>query len=180
MVLYILEEKNKKLKLPEKGDSLYFDGYPRSGNTYTFGLIYRVFPSLHCNVSHHLHAKIPLKMALNKNVKSIIIIRKPDDAIVSYLFSKKEHYFKDNTVLNSLVLQYKEYYDYVLKNINNLRIINFDEFVKGEQEVLKGIEKYTGRSSQVNLGEHVDGYIDFKYFLRDYKNRMGNFQKIQS
>ena len=84
-----LNQKNKNLRLPKNKDPLYFDGYPRSGNTYTFGLIYRVYPSLHCKVSHHLHSIIVLKIAIKKDIKSIVIIRNPKDAIISYLYANR-------------------------------------------------------------------------------------------
>ena len=175
-----LKKKNKDLKLPKRGDSLYFDGYPRSGNTYTFGLIYRVYPSLHCNVSHHLHSVIALKMALSKNIKSIIIIRHPKNAIISYLFSKRVEFLKDSGVADELISQYVSYYDFVNKNLKDIRIINFDRFITNEKMVLQNIENYTGHTPQINMYNHVDGFIDFDDFLMDYKNRMNNFQKVQN
>ncbi len=180
MVLFIFKEKNKSLRLPEKNDPMYFDGYPRSGNTYTFGLIYRVYPSLHCNVSHHLHSTTVLKMALERSIKSIIIIRHPKDAIISYLFAKRNIFLKKSSTSKEIIDQYIHYYEFVLKHIKQLKIINFDQFVKDEKTVLINIGNYTEHSPQINLNEKVEGFISFDDFLIDYKNRMKNFQKAQN
>jgi len=175
-----LKKKNKNLKLPKKYDPLYFDGYPRSGNTYTFGMISRVYPSLLCKVSHHLHSATVLKMALKKNIKSIIIIRHPKDAIISYLFAKREKFSKNNNFAKELIDQYVDYYEFVKNNLKDIKIIDFDQFIKNEKKVIKNIGEYTGHLPQINLNKNIEGFIGFDEFLLDYKNRMHNFQKVQN
>lgn len=61
---------------------IYYDGYPRSGNTYLHHLFRNLFSD---NYSvHHLHKVAPIKIALKKQLPTFILIRNPKDAIPSY------------------------------------------------------------------------------------------------
>ena len=76
--------KGSKVKLPDKSDDLYFDGYPRSGNTYFSGLMERLYPDI--QYSSHLHAIAGIKIAFRRKIPVFILIRYPVDAIISNVF----------------------------------------------------------------------------------------------
>lgn len=70
------------VRLSKIKDHYYFDGYPRSGNTYFHGLFKCLYPYL--NGASHLHCTAGIKIACRFRVpKIIIIVRKPEDAILS-------------------------------------------------------------------------------------------------
>ena len=90
---YKLYRSKKKLKPKwfNKETTFYFDGYPRSGNTYMIFLMKEIYDEK--NIIHHFHTIAPLKVALKKKIKSLIIIRNPIESVSSsYLkkFEKKE------------------------------------------------------------------------------------------
>ena len=76
--------------------------------------------------------------------------------------------------------EYINYYGFVLKHLNTVKIIHFDQFVKNEKKVLKNIGEFTNHSPQINLNESIEGFISFDDFLIDYKNRMRNFEEVQN
>lgn len=81
--LYYRRSKGMKPVLPRRGDALYLDGFPRSGNTYFTAAISAVFPDV--IFSNHLHAIAPIKIALRRDVPTIILMREPEAAIASYI-----------------------------------------------------------------------------------------------
>ena len=166
----VLKRRNKKLKLPIISDYLYFDGYPRSGNTFTIGLIERIYPSLKGKGSHHLHSVAGLKIALKHNLKVLIIIRVPQDAIVSYLYTKRETKSEKSNLIDNLIIQYIDYYNFVFKSINKIKIINFDKMIKNEKVVMENFGDWISLNSEGNIND----------IILDYKGRMKNFQKVQN
>lgn len=131
------------VRLPKGTDDLFFDGFPRSGNTYFINLISHVVGDKKLEYSSHLHAIAGLKIALKKKLKPLIIIRHPKDAIASYYFTKSSVDDDLNIrLLKHLTHQYTSYYQYVYKRKAELEIIHFDFAVKNESSLLRDIVKW--------------------------------------
>lgn len=117
---------SKNIRLPKANDDYYIDGFPRSGNTYVMGYLNKFYPNV--SYAHHLHTVAALKIALNINVKTIILIRHPLDSVAS-LSIMKSYYQKgdieDEDFLNEMLKSYIKYYDYVLKNDESIVILPF-------------------------------------------------------
>lgn len=161
-----LYRNNRGVKIPffVPATSLYICGYPRSGNTYFAGLVKNIFPDI--GLVHHLHAIAPVKIALLKNISTFVLIREPLEAISSnYL----KHYASrgrgipceiDSKCLKWLLVDYVDYYDFIIKNVDALQIINFSDVKEnfttaiklinnrfdmgvGDSELKSGIEYYS-------------------------------------
>jgi hypothetical protein len=139
-----------RVVLPKPGDRLYFDGYPRSGNTYLAGMIHYFFPDT--IGSSHLHAIAPLKIALKNKVPCLIIIRNPRDCVASNHFRKTNGKFVNQDLLNAQLLEYVDYYEFVLKKINNLALVNFEDVISNPRGVLNKLNKQL----QLNTGIEID------------------------
>lgn len=140
-----------------KDTTLYIDGYPRSGNTFLIHLCKDVFPNQ--NLVHHLHAIAPIKIALKKNVPTIILFRDPLNAISSrYLkeLAMKDKHFSgkiDDKKLKEYILRYISYNTFVIENIDNILLVNFLTLVNNPQIVLSKISKFVEHQKEINTSQ---------------------------
>lgn len=118
----------KKKKLPKAGDQLYFDGFPRSGNTYFTAGLQKVFPGL--TFANHLHAVAPIRIALDAGVPTFLLMRNPAEAVASYVLhiqspitqsSKKGR--DENKLCELLLEQWWRYYQWVDRLGGDLEVI---------------------------------------------------------
>ncbi|MDZ7693162.1 MAG: hypothetical protein U5K69_18920 [Balneolaceae bacterium] len=128
-----------KVRLPQKTDHLYFDGYPRSGNTYFSGLISFVFADT--EFTSHLHVIAGIKLALKQGLPVFIIIRKPEDAIISNLFrvTEKKSLKPSQKLVDELAFGYVEYYSYVNSRRDTLNILDFSKVTQEPLAMLKKV-----------------------------------------
>jgi len=118
----------RKKKLPRPGDRLYFDGFPRSGNTYFTAGLKAVFPGL--QFANHLHAVAPIRIAIDAGVPTIVLMRKPSDAVSSYMLhiqspitqsSKKS--LSENELCEMLLRGWRNYYCWVRRLGPRIKVI---------------------------------------------------------
>lgn len=143
-LFFHINKKNlsKGIRLPKKGDDFYFEGYPRSGNTYVYNLIKSLNPETEsCS---HLHVVAGLKIAKTLSIPSIVIIRKPEDAIASNFYTqmnKKENRL-ENAILTEVIEDWIVFYSYVLKIKYKAHIISFDKFLNDKYSELNKVAHF--------------------------------------
>ncbi|WP_339816141.1 sulfotransferase domain-containing protein [uncultured Imperialibacter sp.] len=137
-----------KVRLPAKGDQLYFDGYPRSGNTYDVGLISDLVPGLVW--AHHLHSEAALKIALKLGIKTVVIIRNPLQAVSSFIYTKNKAATTEE--IEALVQRYTKYYSFVKEKMNDLTLLSFESLTNNTAgfvtQVFSVLELESGLSQQ--------------------------------
>ena len=118
----------KPKKLPETTDSLYLDGYPRSGNTYFTALVRELEPQV--KFADHLHVVAPIKIALGLKIPTFILMRNPDDAILSYMVHIKQFGVKSakinlnvNELAGQLISDWLRYYRFVDSQFSRLTVV---------------------------------------------------------
>lgn len=142
-----LVRKNVGIRPPwfKKSTQIYFDGYPRSGNTFLSHLLRNVLFELES--VHHLHCVAAIKIALRKNILTYILLRNPLDAIASnYLkhFASKINGLPtdiDIKVLNDKTKDYVNYYSFVSKKRKRLNIIEFEYLIEKPKDVITLISR---------------------------------------
>ena len=118
-----------------------------SGNTFAIHLLRSLWPDL--PAVHHFHTIAPLKIALRKDIPVFILLREPADAITSNylkhfsLRNDKEYHLKNENrkLLASLAVNYKNYYQYVLKKTQQLHVIHFNDLVDYPEKVMLTINQ---------------------------------------
>ena len=130
-----------KVRLPRADDHLYFDGYPRSGNTYISGLISHVYTDI--KFTSHLHVIAGIKLALKQNLPVLIVIRKPEDAVISNLFrvTEKKRLGPTQKVVDQLMKGYIDFYNYVDSKKDILRILDFSKVTSEPLIILKEVSE---------------------------------------
>lgn len=162
---------SKNLRLPLKSDDYYFDGYPRSGNTFIKGFINFIFPNV--KGASHLHTVAALKIALKLKLPAIVVVRNPFDAIASNLYRKSTNEGSlTNSLIGEVVNDYINYYNYVDKNRKNILIVHFSDFFKDSTfqtlEIIKflKVEELDGNSIQSKFED-----FELKMKSRESKKR---------
>jgi hypothetical protein len=128
---------------------IYYDGYPRSGNTFLHHIFRNVFKDV--DSVHHLHKVAPIKIALDKQIPVFILIRRPADAITSnylkyYSMRGSELPEKVNIkLLAQMTSDYLKYYEFILRNIDKINIVRFDYLINNPTDVISKIGKSIGQ-----------------------------------
>jgi hypothetical protein len=108
--------------------NLCIEGYPSSANTYFQYLMNYLL--IDVNFAHHTHSLATVKSSIARSLPTIIIIRKPIDAISSRVirFNIDQYY---------AIHEYIKFYEYVLNNIDNdIFIITFEDIINNKFEKL--------------------------------------------
>jgi hypothetical protein len=127
-----------KLKLPNRKDSFYFAGYPRSGNTYFTKLISAVLPEL--IFSHHLHTGGAKKLAFQSKLPVLIIIREPLESVASLYIMNNKGSSLNVELIDKYIEDYVEYHTFVFDNRSIIKIVEFEKLIKKPQLILDSLK----------------------------------------
>lgn len=114
------------------------EGFQRSGNGY-FLLCFKV-ANKGLKIAHHLHSNAQVKIAINKNIPTVVLIRQPADAIASLLTM-------DESLSVGLSIQgYIDFYQPLLKLKRNNKLVSilFDDLINNYNEQLEKVNGQFG------------------------------------
>lgn len=122
---------------------LTIEGFPRSANTFAVDMLSTVNPAINLlNLAHHTHDKRNLQLAVALEKPCICLIRKPEDAILSYVIYSK-------LTVDVAYQKYVEFYQSLLPMISSMVIADFDVVTSDFNYVIKRLnEKF-----HLNLNE---------------------------
>lgn len=158
---YFVQGKINKIRIHwfSKDTQLYYDGFPRSGNTYLQYLVNLVWPYL--EAVHHLHAIAPIKIALARKLPVFIIWRAPADTIASnYL---KWHVVRGIEIpaasplelnlrlLHSFLEEYIDYYSFILNNKDKFHLVHFKSLIYESEKTLIRINNILPADLKVDI-----------------------------
>lgn len=116
-------------RIPERGDDLYFDGFPRSGNSsfvkYLRESNNRLDKILY---SSHLHCIATIKIAQSRDIPIFIIYRDPLESISSWYYHLKSD--PDNLsemTIDWMIGEWLSYYNYCIRK-NDIGLFSLDNF----------------------------------------------------
>jgi hypothetical protein len=140
--------------LCDRATDLCIDGYPSSGNSFSFAVL--CLANRNIRIAHHCHSVANFRLALAYGVPAICLIRRPEDAIASRLAR-----FEGNA--RSAVLEYVGFYDFVLRHIDDLTIVTFEEVTQHTGVFLDRMARATNLAFDVadigQLREAATGYM---------------------
>jgi hypothetical protein len=120
-----------------------------------------------------------LKIAQTKGVPAIVIIRQPEDAIASNLFTKTNDKEQDleNEMLNEVIKDWIVFYSYVLKSLNSnnkqkskqkLHIIFFDKFLSDKYNEMNKIFLFLNKNDlNLEVFKDISKKFDSKMKLKE-------------
>lgn len=119
-----------------RDSDLCIEGYPSSGNSFSFALLRFSDPDL--RIAHHCHSVANLAIALSYGVPAVCLIREPTDAIASRLA-------RFGGDVQSAVVEYIDFYRFAVRHRDRLTIVTFDEVTREPMTFLTRIERACGR-----------------------------------
>jgi len=117
------------VKLPSVDTDLHVDGFQRSGNTFASLVLRDLFPDK--AIATNLHAVAAIKQALDFEVPTIILLRDPEEAILSSIVRRVDGQREQLSAALSLDLHgYLDYYSYANERRDDLSFVVFDEMIR--------------------------------------------------
>lgn len=152
--LYGLARDNRRLMIG--GDTeLVIEGFPRSGNTFTV-VAFEMAQRNPVRIAHHLHAQAQVMRAAERNIPTVVLIRRPADAVRS-LVVRHPH------IPLGLGLEvYAEFYSDIHYARNRFLVATFDDVTRDLAAVTERVNRRFGtnfglfRHSEENLKEVFD------------------------
>ena len=167
-----------KKNLPQSGDALYLDGYPRSGNTYFTAFVRRLDPEI--AFANHLHCVAPIKIALNLGIPTFILMRNPEDTVLSYMvhlerFGRKSRRPNANPRRHAerLLNNWLRYYRFVDGHREHLKVILSDEAFKEPIRTVERILEIAGVSRGPRFADKLKK-IHTEFVTRDASKAQGS------
>lgn len=106
--LYGLIPKNRKMSV-HRDTQLVIEGFPRSANTFAVVAVQNAQP-VKLRLAHHMHVPAQVIRGVHWNIPTIVLIRKPKDAIVSFIIHDKNTSITE--ALNCYISFYQKIYPY--------------------------------------------------------------------
>jgi len=114
---------------------LLIEGYPRSGNTFARNAFL-----LACDgrffVTSHLHLISSVRKAIRLRKPILILIRRPVEAVCSFLVYKGEHF-----PVKQALAEYIDFYRYVLEHRESMVVASFDEVTSSFGQVVEQVNR---------------------------------------
>lgn len=116
---------------------IIIEGFPRSANTFAF-LAFKLAQTKTFNIAHHKHATAQFLIAKKYNIPSILLIRRPEDAVISFIIREP------CLSLEKALKYWIHFHERLLKDKNSYIIADFNEITKDFGTVIQRVNQYFG------------------------------------
>lgn len=114
------------------------DGYPRSANSFSVRMFQQANPDAH--IAHHTHSIANLQKAIKYNIPVIVLIRDPEQSIVSSVIAHK------NNDVDNEVYRYIDFYTWVYKSIDKMVVSDFEQVINDFNTVIMNVNNQYNES----------------------------------
>lgn len=114
------------------------DGYPRSANSFSVRMFLQANPNI--NIAHHTHSVANLKKAIKYNIPTVVLIRDPEQSIVSSVIAHKKNDIDEE------VSRYIDFYGWVCTRLDRMIVADFDQVINDFNAVILEINNQCDKS----------------------------------
>ncbi|MCV9388490.1 hypothetical protein [Reichenbachiella ulvae] len=163
----------RKLFLKENGlefgklTRIVIEGFPRSANTYSV-VVVEEFLKNKVHIAHHLHNPCQIICGLKNNISCYLLIRKPVDAISSYVI-------RNNVSVRYGLKDYIRFYDTLINYKERLHVIEFEKLINNPRLIVDDLIITQGDIIKKDLGREVDNE---EIFTQIEEISVKNFSKL--
>ncbi|WP_297092256.1 hypothetical protein [uncultured Draconibacterium sp.] len=154
---------NYNERICQKDTDIVTEGFPRSANSFFVNALrvtFRIKNRPIIKIAHHNHSVAQIKVGLKYNIPIVILIRKPSDAIASFIL------MQNHSNIKNLIKDYISFYSYVSKVKKKVLIITFSEIINNYPGAIKKINIKYG----LDFPQIMDGNIK-KLTFQEIKKR---------
>lgn len=148
----------KRQTLANRQTAIVIDGFLRSGNTYSVAA-FRVANGFQPHVGHHLHGGAHVRRAVRLGLPTVVLIRRPADAISSYLVRRP------TLTPDDALLEYLDFYRTAWPARDGFVVAPFTHVVEDFGGVTDRVNRRFGTS--------------FKRFNGDHESRVAAFALVE-
>jgi hypothetical protein len=143
--------------------AMVIDGYPRSGNTFAL-IAFNLAQPAKLRVGHHLHAPAQVIRSVEENIPTLVLIRQPVDAIISFLL------YERFPSIQQALRDYIRYYTRIMPYAEGFVIARFEEVIEDFGQVIRRINSHFGTDFQIfdHTQENVDRCFELIDVLFDH------------
>lgn len=134
--LYNLVPINRQLAVNPTTE-LVIEGFPRSANTFAV-LAFEHSQPQKINIAHHMHVPAQIIRAAYWKIPTLVLVRKPQDAIASYVMRKSKLSLED------ALKCYIRFYTVVLRYTDSYVTASFEEVISNFSAVVERINRKFG------------------------------------
>ena len=138
--------KRVETKISKPYYDLIIDGYPRSANSYTTRLFQHLEPRF--LIGNHLHSVAHIIYGIKKSIPTIVLIRNPKDAVISFAalviiekYSGNKNLFLKRNSIKWMVNRYIHFYTPLIEHSDKILLIDFDLITNNVLNVIEIINR---------------------------------------
>lgn len=135
----MLARGDKRVTLARRDTAIVIEGYLRSGNTFSVAA-FAIANGADLHVGRHLHGAPHVLRAARLGVPCVVLIRRPHDAVLSYLIRR------DTLSPDDALLEYLDFYRTALKAQGAFVVGFFDQVVNDFGSVIDAVNARFGTS----------------------------------
>ena len=161
--LYLPIARRRMRGLPFTSETeLVIEGFPRSGNTFATGA-FQLAQRRPVVVAHHEHVPAQVIAAVGRRVPAIVLLRKPEDCIVSYLVQQPV------VTWRQALRAYRHFYLALEPYRGGLLLVRFESVIGDFGAVTRALNQRFGTSFDVF--EHTPQNVARVFAMIDEDNR---------
>jgi hypothetical protein len=136
---------------------IVIEGFPRTANTFAH-IAFKIAQDQPVKIAHHTHAAAQILAGVRKNIPTIVLIREPEAAVISYIIGDFDPGISMRQVLYDYLAFYKPILKYqskfvlapfyeithdygaIIRKVNEQYGTNFNEFIHTDENISKCFE----------------------------------------
>lgn len=130
------------------------EGYPSSGNSFSFALLRLANPDV--RIAHHCHSAANLQLALDYGIPAACLVRRPEDAVSSRLA-------RFGGSVRDALLEYIDFNLFALARADRLTVVPFEQVTQEPATFLRRLSQASGLAFEVEdverLSQEARSYI---------------------
>lgn len=134
----------KKQQFVNPRTDVVIEGFPRCGNTYAVAS-FKYYLGESYQIASHRHEIGNIRRAIDLNKTVFVIIRNPKDAVCSLVI-------RENLSFQYALDYYLQFHTFLLDNVQNLTVINFQDLIKDSRRVVS-LYKAVNTNEQKEVSE---------------------------
>ena len=152
----------------DRDTEIVIEAYPRCGNTFAH-IAFKFAQKKPVNIAHHTHAAAQVIAGVKRKIPTLVIIRPPEDAIVSYLVGG----FDPGLTVKQALREYISFYRLILPFSYGFVVATFEDLTKDFGAVIRRINQTY--ATDFNEFEHTEANVKKCFTLIDkgYENAFG-------
>lgn len=140
-----------------KDTEIIIEAYPRSGNSFAVTAFKMAQAEAPAKVAHHLHTASPVIAAIRSNLPSLILIRNPEDAIISHIL------YSQNLTIKQCLRSYLDFYQPLLKYRDHFVTAKFEDVITDFGKIIHQVNQKF--STTFKEFEHSQENVDKCFYI---------------